>query len=151
MPCSRRDIAKPYAPCDGREQRTRTHQMHVGASPQSAVSQVLYQTSSGSAVQGQKPTTNISNPGLTLCLLESPLATQKRWMDWVIGEIRTSVRPKQHNCRSACPSFLLLPSGSNNPFNFLSQTTKSPPREDKCHQSPLRQQNSTGCPVVGPG
>lgn len=72
------------------------------------------------------------------------------WMDWVIGEIRISMRLNLQNCCWACPSSLVLPSGSNNPFNFLSQITTSLALEKKCCQSPLSQQNSTNTLVTEP-
>ena len=59
------------------------------------------------------------------------------------------MRLKQHNCRWACPSSLVLPSGGNNPFNFLFQITKSPPLEEKRYQLPLSQQNATITLVSG--
>ena len=59
------------------------------------------------------------------------------------------MRLKQHNCHWACPSSLVLPSGGNNPFNFLFQITKSPPLEEKCYQLPLSQQTATNTLVSG--
>lgn len=90
------------------------------------------------------------NAWLTLCLSDRPPATHKNWMDWVIGEIHTSMRLNLQNCCWACPSSLVLPSGSNNPFNFLSQITTSLALEKKCCQPPLSQQNSTNTLVTEP-
>lgn len=67
-----------------------------------------------------------------------------------VGEIHTPMRLKKQNCHWACPSSLVLPSGSSNPFNVLSQITKSPPLEEKGYQPPLRRQSATNTLVTGP-
>lgn len=90
---------------------------------------------------------NVWKLSSTLRLADSP--GHPREVNGFIGEIHISMRLKQHSCRWACPSSLVLPSGGNNPFNFLFQITKSPPLEEKRYQLPLSQQNATNTLVTG--